>query len=65
VLATAHRHDAIGIDEPSGPTQEFAAAFAAGRVGVPRVARSPSDSVTDRAGAAAPATIRTPEETRT
>ncbi len=65
MLATADRHDAIGIDEPSGPTQEFAAAFAAGRVGVPRVARSPSDSVTDRAGAAAPATIRTPEETRT
>jgi sugar (pentulose or hexulose) kinase len=64
VLATAGRPDAVGIDEPSGPTQEFAAAFAARRMDASRAA-GPSNSVTDRAGAAAPATIRTPEETRT
>jgi len=53
VLAAAGNPDAVGIDEPSGPTQEFAAAFAAGRL------------TTDRVGATAPAAIRTPEETRT
>jgi len=63
VLAAAGRSDAVGIDEPSGPTPEFAAAFAAGHMIEPGAARP--NSVTDRAGARAPAATRTPEETRT